>query len=382
MVKHCPWRGQVIRTFTRQIGSNAVTSPSCFYLCYHLRVMRFRLCGFMLVLLSSTAQAAVTWDSASLDPALGRARAEGKWVLVDMFTSWCESCREMDAKVYARDDVGQALTQGYVALRRNAEEGEGLALAARYHVVGYPTLLVLTPDGVEVDRIMGSVTARDFLEMLARFRSGADTIATLEKRAATSHNPGLLAEVARRHALRGDQRCLPEIEAVIAGDPTNQAGRAAPALLQLGKYYYLRGQRNYAQAARTLERLRDSYPSSSEAGEVPYNLASAYHHLGDHVRALATLDVYLKAAPTAERYTMYVWTCYRNHFGFERALAVAREGLAKFPRSAELWDMFAELLAQEGRRAEALDAARHALALEPASNYFAAQVARFGGSKL
>lgn len=327
---------------------------------------------------SSTARAQVAWERGSFDEALARARLERKWVLLELHAGWCEPCRQMESEVYARPRVGEQLGRDFLALRRDGESGEGLALHECYHVVGFPTLLVLTAEGTEVDRIMGAVDEKELVATLAAFRAGRNTLAALEKRAAgTRVAPALAFELARRHALRGDPRAPVEAERVAAGDPEH----AAEALFVLGKYYYLRGLKDYAAAARTLERVIAVYPKSPQAEEAPYHLALARHGLGDDPAALRILDDWLAAAPgDAERYNAYAWGCFKAGFGRQRAIAVARRGLGAFPKSDALWDTLAELLHADGLGDEARAAEGRALELKPGDRYYTTQLERMGGT--
>ncbi len=330
------------------------------------------------------ARAAVSWERGSLEQALARARLEHRQVIVDLYADWCGPCREMDERVWSRSDVGEAVARSWLPLRFDGEAGEGKEIHDRYHVVGFPTLLVLAPDGAEIDRVMGFVEARELLATLAAFRAGRGTLAALEKRAAAAHgsDPVLVAELARRHALRGDGRAPSEVEQVVAADPDNRAGRAAPALLVLGKYYHLRGRAEFAEAARLFERLVASFPRSPEAGEAPYHLAIAQHGLGDDARALATLEAWLAASPRdEERINGFAWCCAKYGFARARAIAVARAGVASSPRADALWDTLATLLADEGRVDEALAAERAALALQPADHRYQTQLERIGGTR-
>jgi tetratricopeptide (TPR) repeat protein len=322
---------------------------------------------------------AVAWDSGGLDDALARARSTNRWVFVDLYASWCGPCHQMDEQVYARDDVAAALRTGFVTLRRDGERGDGEALVRRYHVVGYPTILVLDEAGREVDRLMGFVPSGELLTMLGRFRDGKGTVAELERRlAAQKGDEALRLDVATRHAYRGDPRAVAELTDVVKGDRNNQGKRAASALLTLGKYYYLRGAKDYANAIKTLTELDKRFPKSEEAEQVGYNLGVAYHATGRDAEARKVLDHWLEAKPRdVARYNAYAWLCFKNDFDRARGIEVAKKGLEIDPKEDGLWDTLAELYARAGLLPEARDAEARALKVKPKDVYYAAQLRRF-----
>jgi tetratricopeptide (TPR) repeat protein len=323
------------------------------------------------------------WDTSGFDAALAKARASGRQVLVDVYATWCGPCHEMDEKVWSRDDVQRALEPEFVSLRRDGEAGEGAELARRYHVVGYPTLLLIdAKTGQEVDRVMGFIGASELLPLLLRLRAGKGTLAELEQKVAIGDDAALRLEVATRHAMRGDGRAVAELEAVVRSDADNRAKRAAPALLTLGKYYYLRGLKDYAHAVEVLRELERRFPQTDEAGQAPYNLAIALHELKRDGEARAVLDQWLQSAPAAERgarYNAYAWLSYKNGFSRERGIEVAKQGLALDGKDHSLWDTLAELYALGGQLVEARDAEQHALTSKPKDIYYEAQWRRFGG---
>lgn len=341
--------------------------------------------------LAAPASAEMRWSGEALPAALERAGREHKLVLVDLGARWCAPCRAMDRELWPRPEVGERIARDFVPLKRDGEEGEGRTIAERYHVVGFPTVLLLAPDGAEVDRVMGGYGgadgARELLGLLGDLRAGRGTTAELERRAKRGvHDPALANELARRHALRGDARADAELEQVVAGDLDDRGGRASQALLTLGKYVALRGRKDNALAARALERLCADYPRSPAAAEAPFHLAAAYHGLGDDTKALATLDRWLAAAPdpdqAVERADGYGWCSLRYGFASDRATAVLRGAIARGAKgagAARLWDTLAELEAQAGRLAEARSAESHAAAAAPTDPYYPAQLARFGG---
>lgn len=88
----------------------------------------------------------------SLDAVVADASQRGVPVLLTFHTSWCKPCVELEAHVMPKPEVQAALAsyrvQGY-----DAELDEGEQAAKHFDVHSFPTLLVLSPKGDEVDRI-------------------------------------------------------------------------------------------------------------------------------------------------------------------------------------------------------------------------------------
>jgi len=336
-----------------------------------------RLFAMLCALTVAAPAEAVTWDQGTLAQAMVKAKSGRRWILVDLYATWCGPCHDMDEKVYGRPEVERALGS-FVALRRDGEQGEGKALVERYHTVGYPTLLVLDENAVEIDRLMGFVDAKELVATLENFRRGVGTLHALEERLrATPSDETLRAEVATRHAMRGDAAAVTELRRVVNADPDNKAKRASTALLVLGKYYHLRGRKEPQQAKDVLDELRRRYPTSVEAEEAPYQIATALLGLGKPAEARVELDRWLTASPKdSERFNAYAWFCFKNQVLLQHGIEVARRGLELDPKAHALWDTLAELCAANGQRADAEVAAKKALALRPGDPYYLTQLKR------
>ncbi len=337
------------------------------------------LCTTLCMLTVAARAHAVTWADGTLAEVLSKAKSSHRWVVVDIFATWCGPCHEMDEKVYARPEVTRVL-DGFVALRRDGEKDEGKTLVERYHTVGFPTLLVLDENGAEIDRLMGFVDAKALVTTLENFRRGVGTLHALEERLrANASDENLRAEVATHHAMRGDLAALTELRQVINADPDNKAKRASTALLVLGKYYHLRGRKEPEKARDALDELRRRFPTSSEAEEAPYQIAIALLELNQAPAARVELDRWIAAAPKdSERYNAYAWFCFKNRAFLPRGIEVAHRGLELDPKAHALWDTLAELYAASGKRSDAEAAAQKALALRPGDPYYLTQLKRFG----
>ncbi len=110
--------------------------------------------SFSLVVLLATAATAseVSWLT-NWEEAVTASRAQRKPIFVDVFTTWCPPCKQLDAETFS-DKQFATLAADVVLLKQDAEKG-GRELAKRYGVRGYPTLLLLDADGKLMARMVG-----------------------------------------------------------------------------------------------------------------------------------------------------------------------------------------------------------------------------------
>src|SRR5579862_7104434 len=103
-------------------------------------------------MLTAAHAASIPWTG-SLPSAMTRAKSSNKLVMIDLFTDWCGYCKKLDAETYPVGSVVRA-AQDVVPVRMNAER-EGLNIARKFHVSGFPTVLFLDPDGDLAGEIVG-----------------------------------------------------------------------------------------------------------------------------------------------------------------------------------------------------------------------------------
>ena len=117
----------------------------------------------------------------SLDKARQVAVEGGKrFVVVDFYTVWCGPCKKLDETTWKDQGVRDWLSKEAVCLKVDAEKNE--TVAETYRVNAYPTVLLLRPDGTEIDRLVGYRDAKTFLADAREALAGNDSLSRARKK--------------------------------------------------------------------------------------------------------------------------------------------------------------------------------------------------------
>ncbi|NQU06989.1 MAG: thioredoxin domain-containing protein, partial [Candidatus Abyssubacteria bacterium] len=84
------------------------------------------------------------WSPAAFD----RAQREDKLVLLDIGAVWCHWCHVMDEESYSDPDIVKTINERFVPVRVDNDERPDVN--ERYNQGGWPTTVVLTPEGLVV----------------------------------------------------------------------------------------------------------------------------------------------------------------------------------------------------------------------------------------
>ena len=149
--------------------------------------------------------------------AFASARAQSKPVLLYWGAVWCPPCNQLKATLFKRQDFAER-SKSFVAVHLDGDAAGAQKLGTRFKVVGYPTLILFSPDRKELTRLPGEADAR-------AGRAGAAA------RHGQSGRPValVLADVARRQGL--DRRRVAIAGVLFVGH--GRAGALVPAGLYL-----------------------------------------------------------------------------------------------------------------------------------------------------
>ena len=93
-----------------------------------------------------------------------QAKAQKKLIFVDIYTTWCGPCKEMDKKTFTDSFVGDKFNARFINYKIDAEKGFGINLAKRYNVTSYPTCLFIDANENPVYKQEGLLRAPDLLK--------------------------------------------------------------------------------------------------------------------------------------------------------------------------------------------------------------------------
>jgi TolA-binding protein len=333
-----------------------------------------------LSLIATGASAAVKWTDESYEKIVARAKQENKYVFVDFYATWCGPCKRMDEKTFTDAKV-QDLLNSMIAADWDAEKDPNIAVAKKYKVSAYPTLLVIGPDGNEVDRHLGYLDPAEFIQIIDGYRNGVGTVAALEKQLQSRPDDlELLYQVGTKHAEAGrSELAAVPLNKVLKLDPNNKE-RNPEILYSLGEAYYMDAK--YADAKPYFNRLITEYNDSEIAPDGFKRLAGIEYKLGNNDAAVAMMEKTLTGKESdAGALNGFAWFCAQRKIGLDKALTAGQKAADLSGRDPGILDTLAEVHFARAEYDNAIKVEEEALAKNPTDKYMKDQVAKFKKAK-
>ena len=107
----------------------------------------------------------IEWYAGSVDSAFELARSQGTPVLLYWGADWCPPCSRLKATVFNRREFIER-TRLFVPVSLDGDDPGAQKLGDQFDVDGYPTTIVLTPDGQEITRLPIGMDLTRHLEAL------------------------------------------------------------------------------------------------------------------------------------------------------------------------------------------------------------------------
>ena len=125
-------------------------------------------------------------------------------ILIDFYAQWCRPCKLLDVMVYNEAEVIDELAN-VLTFKVDIDKPEYKNLKEKFNISVLPTLVWLDERGRELDRFTGYQNKNEFLEIVRSIRQGGNTFyRIIDLQVNRPEDPGLLFDLARRHAEQGD----------------------------------------------------------------------------------------------------------------------------------------------------------------------------------
>jgi thiol-disulfide isomerase/thioredoxin len=189
----------------------------------------------------------IEWFGGEVDAAFAAAKAANKPVFLYWGAEWCPPCAQIKTTIFSKREF-QERSRLFVPVYLDGDTPSAQKHGERFGVVGYPTMILFKPDGMEITRLPGGVDVARYAKILdvalADARPVSDILAAARSGGAvTSNDWRLLAYYSwstdNGHVLPADQklatfralanRCPAELPAECARFFFDYLGTAADA---------------------------------------------------------------------------------------------------------------------------------------------------------
>ena len=278
----------------------------------------------------------------------------------------------MDRAVFKVAEKMDALAQKFVFTKVNGAKDEGVkAFRETYGVIGFPTVLILKPDGTEVDRVVGfggtgddQQDADTFMKTMDAFAANEGTLLALQEELAVDPEDldNQLAMATKRVKRYEFSAAKPHYEKILALDPDDAAGHGQEATFYVALANAQEG--DVTGLAAFIDKTdNEAYRMTGSSALIRiYKKEKAFD------KAIVLYETRLAASPeNTDLMNEFAWMVYKeklkDHYG--RAIAVAAKAVELAPDEYNIWDTLAWLYAADGQKGQAIAAMEKAVALEP-----------------
>jgi len=145
-----------------------------------------------------------------------RARAEKRYMILDLEAVWCHWCHVMDAETYSDPEVQRLIREHYIPVRVDQDARPDLSI--RYEDYGWPATIIFGPDGTEIVKRRGFLPARLLASILEEVVKDPSPVKGIQVVLPESYAPDAQLADTNRKALHTRQaEALDRVKGGLAG---------------------------------------------------------------------------------------------------------------------------------------------------------------------
>ena len=111
------------------------------------------------------ARSGIEFHEGTWEEALDLAKESGKLLFLNISASWCGPCKALKRNTFPYEEVGTYYNANFINVLVDGEKGEGIDLAKKFRIKGYPSMIFLDSDGELIAQTSGYRDPEDFIEL-------------------------------------------------------------------------------------------------------------------------------------------------------------------------------------------------------------------------
>lgn len=272
----------------------------------------------------------------------------------------------MNQLVHTDKAVGRYINEHFISVKINGDSLEGKQLRDEYKYPGYPTVILMTSSGEEIDRIVGFGGNKDeYFQILKDYTEGRGTLGDyLKKMENDPDNFDANYNVMKKFEDRNDFQTMQQYaRRILKLDPENIKGKKTEILYNLAYCDY-----QISGDITPIENFISKCTDERWIEQAYRNIIRYHSKKQDQPNVLATYEVALEKLPqSADLMNAYAWYIFQNKITakYTRGIQFARKAVELEPSADAIWDTLAQLLFADGRIDEAIQAMQKAVEINP-----------------
>lgn len=271
-----------------------------------LRRMKFPLFIILVLIVSINPASFASWSNDAVN-GLETAKKNGQLLLLQFYSETCHYCKKMDKEVLGEKQV-EEMCEKIECVKVNASSDiEGIQLARKLGIRGYPTTVIMDGNGNLVSRFVGyrplDVYTKGINGMIEKNREFHSAVKTVEKNPGDVKAHSTLAE--NSFARKDYLKALEYSNLIIKNDPDNSNGVTVRAYI-IHAISILNVKKDHAEALKSLDAVLQKWPKSKLAVNAMFMKAVIHIDAGNTKEARTVLLALKKKYPNEKELNSYV----------------------------------------------------------------------------
>lgn len=114
--------------------------------------------------ISKTTDEGIIFVESDWKKALAEAKKQNKPIFLDAYTTWCGPCRMLKQHTFTDKAVAEYFNKNFINIALDMEKGDGLAVAEKYQIKAYPTLIITDADQKSVSVSEGYIGPGELMQ--------------------------------------------------------------------------------------------------------------------------------------------------------------------------------------------------------------------------